>query len=224
VFSIRFTCTLSLLCFTAYAAAAPNHGAEKPVPPTPAAMHETLAQISQDPASLTAAVQRGQKEASVCRHCHGIGGNSVMPEVPNLASQNAAYLLEQMNKFVLGQRKSSAFMEGLIKALPPEERINIALFLSQQPVTRKPAGGSAQSTAGKQTYNKLCVSCHGANGSGSRKIPRLAGQQIQYVEDSLKRYRSGSGERIDPRMAAYTRNLTDADIRHLAAYLTTLNP
>ncbi len=221
---IRLSCALSLLCFTAWATAASNHGAEKPVPPSPEAMHEKLAQISQDPANLAAAIQRGQKEASVCRHCHGVGGNSVMPEVPNLASQNAAYLLEQMNKFVLGQRKSSAFMEGLIKALTPEERINIALFLSQQPVTRRSPGGSAQSAAGKQMYDKLCVSCHGANGSGSRKIPRLAGQQIQYVEDSLKRYRSGSGERIDPRMAAYTRNLSDADIRHLAAYLTTLNP
>ena len=37
------------------------------------------------------------------------------PDVPNLASQNADYLLEQMNKFVQGQRKSSAFMAGMIK-------------------------------------------------------------------------------------------------------------
>ena len=219
---IRLSCALGLLCFTAATAAAPVRGAEKSPPPPPAAMHERLDQIVRDPASLQAAIQRGQKEAAVCRHCHGVGGNSVMSEVPNLASQNAAYLLEQMNKFVSGQRKSSAFMEGLIKALPPDDRIDIALYLSQQPVTRKRVDASAQSGAGKQLYGKLCVSCHGANGSGSRKIPRLAGQQGEYVIDSLKRYRNGSGERIDPRMAAYTRNLTDADIRHLAAYLTTL--
>lgn len=221
---VRFSCTLSLLCFTAFAAAAPNHGAEKPVPPSPEAMHERLAQISQDPASLQAAVQRGQKDAAVCRHCHGVGGNSVMPDVPNLASQNAAYLLEQMNKFVLGQRKSSAFMEGMIKALTPEERINIALFLSQQPVTRKPAEMNGQGAAGRKLYGQVCIHCHGPEGTGSSKIPRLAGQQVQYVEDSLKRYRSGSGERTDPRMAAFTRNLTDADIRRLAVYLSTLHP
>ena len=110
---VRFSCALSLLCFTACAAAA-NHSTEKATPPSPEAMHEKLAQLGQDPASLSAATQRGQKDASVCRHCHGIGGNSVMSDVPNLASQNAAYLLEQMNKFVLGQRKSSAFMEGMI--------------------------------------------------------------------------------------------------------------
>lgn len=221
---LRFSCALSLLCFTTFVAAAPNPRADRPAPPSPEAMHERLARISQDPASLQAAVQRGQRDAAVCRHCHGVGGNSAMPDVPNLASQNAAYLLEQMNKFVLGQRKSSAFMEGMIKALTPEERINIALFLSQQSVTRTPVTANGQSAAGRKLYGQVCVHCHGRDGTGSSTIPRLAGQQPQYVEDSLKRYRDGSGERTDPRMAVFTHNLSDADIRHLAAYLSTLHP
>src|SRR5512139_586946 len=204
---VRFSCTLSLLCFTACAAAS-NHSWEKSAPPSPEAMHEKLAQISQDPASLAAAIQRGQKDASVCRHCHGVGGNSMMPDVPNLASQNAAYLLEQMNKFVLGQRKSSAFMEGMIKALTPEERINIALFLSQQPVARKPASMGVQDDAGKRLYGQVCFHCHGTDGTGSRKIPRIAGQQPQYVMDSLKRYRSGSFFNDTATTEIYTRNLT----------------
>src|SRR5574340_1475707 len=167
---VRFTCTLSLLCFTTFAAATTNRSAEPSDSPSPEAMHEKLAQISQDPASLAAAIQRGQKDASVCRHCHGVGGNSMMPDVPNLASQNAAYLLEQMNKFVLGQRKSSTFMEGMIKALTPDERINIALFLSQQPVARKPASMNAQDAAGGKLYGQVCFHCHGENGTGNRRI------------------------------------------------------
>jgi cytochrome c553 len=110
----------------------------------------------------------------------------------------------------------------LIEALTPDERIRIALFPSQQPVTRKPAGTTAQSLGGKTLYGKPCISCHGKSGAGTQKIPRLAGQQGQYVGDSLKRYRSGNGERIDPRMASYTRNLKDADIQNLTAYLSTL--
>jgi cytochrome c553 len=219
----QFISFAGLMLVSAAATAAAN-SQEKPLPPSPQAMHAKLAQISLDPASLSAALKDGQKAASVCRHCHGDGGNSVLPEVPNLASQNAAYLLEQMNKFVLGQRKSSAFMEGLIKALTPDERIQIALFLSHQPVTRNPAGTTSQSDAGKKLYGKLCIACHGKSGTGTQKIPRLAGQQVQYVEDSLQRYRSGNGERIDPKMAAYTRNLKDANIQSLAAYLSTLHP
>lgn len=214
----------SLMLIAALTAAAPSHGREKPAEPAPATLHEKLGQISQDPATLSAAIARGQKDASVCRHCHGVGGNSALPEVPNLASQNAGYLLEQMNKFVHGQRKSSAFMEGMIKALTPDERVDIALFLAQQPVTRKPAGVSAGGVEGKKLYDKLCVNCHGASGTGTRTIPRLAGQQVKYLEDSLKRYRSSSGARIDPLMAAYTRNLKDADIRNLVAYLSALQP
>jgi cytochrome c553 len=206
------------LCVTAW----PAFAKEKPVEPPPAAMHAKLDQIRQDPAALSAAIQRGQASASVCRHCHGAGGTSVQPEVPNLAGQNAAYLLEQMNKFTHGQRKSSDFMEGLIKALSPDERVDVALFLSKQPVTRKLAVVSAQGSAGKALYGKLCVGCHGATGAGTQTIPRLAGQQVKYLEDSLKRYRSGSGERIDPKMAAYTRNLKDTDIQSLAAYLSAI--
>ncbi|MFO7543326.1 MAG: hypothetical protein R6W97_11065 [Thiobacillus sp.] len=63
-------------------------------------MHAKLSQISEDPAALSAAVREGEKAASVCRHCHGASGNSTMPDAPNLARQNAAYLLEHMNKYV----------------------------------------------------------------------------------------------------------------------------
>jgi len=218
----KFASLASLMLIASFTAAAPSYGKEKPAEPAPAVLHAKLNQIGQDPATLADAIQRGQTDASVCRHCHGAGGNSVLPDVPNLASQNADYLLEQMNKFMRGQRKSSAFMEGMIKALTPDERINIALFLSQQPVTRKPASMGARGAAGKSLYDKLCISCHGASGAGTHKIPRLAGQQVKYLEDSLKRYRSGSGERLDPSMAAYTRNLKDADILNLVAYLSTM--
>lgn len=213
-----------LIGFAIFAAATPSHSKDKPVEPPPAALHAQMAQISQDTASLSEALRRGERSASVCRHCHGAGGNSVLPDVPNLASQNAGYLLEQMNKFIQGQRTSSAFMAGMIKALTAQERVDIALFLSHQPVVSKPGTAGAQGVAGKQLYAKLCIGCHGAHGAGTQKIPRLAGQQVQYLEDSLKRYRAGSGERIDPMMAAYTRNLKEADIRNLAAYLSTLQP
>lgn len=210
------------LLIAAAAASAPLDAKEKPAEPSPAALHAQLAQIDRDAARLPAALARGEKSAAVCRHCHGMGGNSVRADVPNLAGQNPDYLLEQMNKFVHGQRKSSAFMSGMIKALSPDERIDIALFLSRQPVLKKPSGMDAQALAGGKLFGRLCAGCHGASATGAHKIPRLAGQQVQYLEDSLKRYRDGRGERVDPRMAAYTRNLQDGDIAALAAYLSAL--
>ena len=167
------------------------------------------------------ALKNGQKSAQFCRHCHGVGGSSVRDDTPNLAGQNESYLLTHMNKFVSGQRKNE-FMEGLIKALTMEERNNIALYFSQQSVAPKPARNTAQIAAGKKLYDGLCINCHGAKAYGTEKIPRLASQQPGYLQDSLKRYRSGSGERIDALMAAYTSNLKDADIANLAAYLSSM--
>jgi cytochrome c553 len=167
------------------------------------------------------ALRNGQKSAQFCRHCHGVGGSSVREDTPNLAGQNEAYILTQMEKFVSGQRKND-FMEGLIKALTPEERKNIALYFSQQAVVVKPASNPAQAATGKNLYEKLCVTCHGPSAHGTERIPRLASQQPAYLQDSLKRYRSGNGVRVDPQMAAYTRNLKDDDIANLAAYLASV--
>lgn len=204
-----------------FTAVTPAFAAEKPAEPDPAILHGRLARLAVDAQRLPAALKRGQVAAAVCRHCHGEGGNSVLPEVPNLAGQNADYLLEQMNKFVHGQRKSSDFMVGMIKALTPDERVDIALFLSRQPIVYKPAT-SRLNSAGAATYKLLCIKCHGDTAAGTHRIPRLAGQQVKYLEDSLKRYRNGQGERIDPLMAGYTKNLTDAEIRNLADYLSGL--
>lgn len=168
------------------------------------------------------ALKNGEKSAMFCRHCHGDGGNSVRDDTPNLAGQNEVYLATQMNKFATGLRKDE-WMEGLIKALTPEERKNIAYYFSQQSVKPKAASTSPQVLAGKRVFEKVCFNCHGLNGHGAEKIPRLAGQHPVYLQNSVKRYRDGTGERIDPLMAAFTRNLTDADIANLAAYISTMN-
>lgn len=215
---------LFLSVFGFFLMAVPVAAKDRPPEPPPAELHARLTRIGENTASLDEAIRRGERSAGVCRHCHGANGNSVRPEVPNLAGQNAAYLLEQMNKFVHGTRRSSDFMTGLIQALSPQERIDIALFLARQPVAVKAADTSAHAVSGKALYGKLCLSCHGPAALGTEKIPRLAGQQPGYLEDSLKRYRAGKGERIDPMMASYTRNLKDSDIRNLAAYLSTLAP
>jgi cytochrome c553 len=174
-----------------------------------------------EPAGDEVTLKSGRESAQFCRHCHGVGGTSIHEDIPNLAGQNAAYLLDQMNKFASGKRKSD-FMEGLIKALKPEERASIALYFAQQKVMPQPVRSSAAVNEGKNLYAKLCINCHGASAYGSDNIPRLACQQTVYLQLSLKRYRSGSGERIDPRMQSYTRNLKDQDIDNLAAYLASL--
>lgn len=168
------------------------------------------------------ALQRGERLVGFCANCHGANGNSSAPEIPNLAGQNADYLHEQMRRFVDGRRKD-LFMAGLIKAMSEAERSDAVAYLSAQTVTPRPVSASAAQLAeGKAYYGKVCFRCHGDTAMGQGTVPRLAGQQAGYLLKSLRRYRDGTGERLEPTMAANTRLMTDAQLQAVSLYLASL--
>ena len=181
-------------------------------------LQERLKSIQSDPARLAQAVEAGRKAAFFCVNCHGEEGLSRAPEVPNLAGQNPAYLLEQIRKFGAGERKDK-FMEGLIKVLKEDERIQIALFYASMPVPVSTANASLIKR-GEVLFVKLCARCHGEQARGNETIPRLAGQKIPYLQTTITRYRDRTGVRNDPQMAAATAGLKNEDISALANYLT----
>lgn len=66
-----------------------------------------------------------------------------------------------------------------------------------------------------------CAGCHGANGiSNNPAWPNLAGQKAQYLEKQLKMFRDG--KRQDALMSPMAKPLSDADIKNLAAYYSSL--
>ena len=69
--------------------------------------------------------------------------------------------------------------------------------------------------------NGTCAACHGENGQGGKKgeYPRIAGQQVKYLESQLKNFRART--RINIPMFPYTqeRELSDEDIKDISAYL-----
>jgi cytochrome c553 len=176
-----------------------------------------LRAIQEDPQALRAAQAAGKKASFFCVNCHGGNGVSKLPEVPNLAGQNADYLLEQTRRFGRGQRKDE-FMQGLIKVLKEEEKIQISLFYAgQNPKPGKP--DSAEAAKGKQIYTQFCLRCHGSTARGNETIPRLAGQHPEYLILSVTRYRNKTGERQEAQMSSAVAPLKDADIKAVAAYL-----
>lgn len=180
-----------------------------------------LQEVEATPKLLDAAYKTGAKVAGFCANCHGEGGNSTNPDTPNLAGQNTSYLLEQLKQFADGRRKNP-FMEGMIKALNPEERVGVVLHYAHQTVTYKPATNAALAAKGQEYYNKICFRCHGEQGRGDDRIARIAGQQPGYLALTLRRYRDGSGVRADPLMAANTKSMTDADIAAVVAYVASM--
>lgn len=69
--------------------------------------------------------------------------------------------------------------------------------------------------------NGTCAACHSDNGQGGKRgeYPRIAGQQVKYIESQLKNFRART--RVNIPMFPYTqeRELSDSDIKDIAAYL-----
>ena len=185
-----------------------------------ASLPERLKVLQADPAALKAAVDAGKKATFFCTNCHGEEGLSKTSDVPNLAGQNPGYLLEQIRKFGSGERKD-AFMQGLIKVLRDEERLQIALYYASTPVSPTPAN-AAHSAKGKDIFAKLCARCHGEQARGSEAYPRLAGQKLPYLQTSITRYRDNTGIRNNQLMTIATAPLKNDDITAVANYLTQL--
>lgn len=181
-----------------------------------------LKEVQANPKALEEAMKTGRRVAGFCAHCHGEGGNSSNPDIPNLAGQNPGYLLDQVRQFAEGRRKNE-FMEGMIRALKPDETIGMVVFFGAQAVLPRRAGaGPAQIAKGRELFSKNCFRCHGENGLGSEKFARIAGQQSGYLGKTLQRYRAGSTQRSDPLMAAATSLLSNADVDALVAYVSSM--
>lgn len=69
-----------------------------------------------------------------------------------------------------------------------------------------------------------CTGCHGIagykNAYPNYHVPRIGGQNYDYLVNALKEYRAG--ERQHPTMRAQAEAMTDADIADIATYLSGL--
>lgn len=85
------------------------------------------------------------------------------------------------------------------------------------------AAGTDAVETGRALYAKACAHCHGRTALGTSSYPRLAGKAADYLIDRLTRYRAGerSGPN-SPLMIPAARDLSDAEIEALAAFLSGL--
>lgn len=86
---------------------------------------------------------------------------------------------------------------------------------------------SAHAEGDKAAGRKLiytCAGCHGVPGYTNAypqyPVPKIAGQNEQYIVNALKGYKSG--DRVHPTMDAQASSLSDTDIQNIAAYLSSL--
>lgn len=175
---------------------------------------------------------RGAALAAACVACHGGDGNTPNPALyPNLASQDRAYLVLQLKNFQSGER-SNAIMKSIAASLSPAQMEDLAAYFSSQ--LAKPqksldatleARGRTVFTSGSKAGAPACVTCHGAKGEGQAIFPRIASQSAKYTLDQLHTYRDAASFQnpLAMQMKQVAKNVSEDEMRAVAAYLSTLN-
>ena len=209
--------TVLVAMFTAAPAVGQSAGA-----PAAVDLVARLKEVESNPRKAEAIHRVGRQVAAFCANCHGDGGNSTKPDVPNLAGQNSYYLLAQLREFSTTERKSNEFKKRLVNAMSADEKIGMVVFYAAQEVTVKPPSNPALVKKGEELYIKRCAECHEKDGRGTKQFSRIAGQQTVYLTTSLKGYRDGSGPRLDREMVKEVKPLNDADIAAVVAYVSSM--
>jgi cytochrome c553 len=94
-------------------------------------------------ASAASRADETPEQLSTCASCHGARGRSSAKDIPNLAGQQPAYLVRQLEAFRSGERKSE-LMQAIARQLTPQDIQTLARYWSQLP----PDGGGSSGSSG----------------------------------------------------------------------------
>jgi len=172
----------------------------------------------------------GKARALTCTACHGAEGNSASPLWPNIAGQNAPYLLAQMKAFKDGSRVDP-LMSSQAMILTDEDMANLAVYFEGLPAAAQSIADEGLLDRGEALYrggNKeneasACLACHGPTGRGNpaAKYPALQGQHAAYTAKQLNAYADGdrSTDGKTRMMQDIAANLDKDDIAALSSYV-----
>jgi cytochrome c553 len=168
-------------------------------------------------------LQAGKATAATCAACHGEDGNAAIPGYPSLAGQTWRYIYIQLKDYKEG-RRSHPIMTAMASNLSRDEMVNVANYFARFPL--KPTGFVADEGKAKLGKAKadetLCSMCHLGGFSGQNEIPRVAGQQYDYVVAQLHQFKARTRTNDAGNMTSVAQTLSDADIENLGHYISSL--
>jgi cytochrome c553 len=179
-------------------------------------------------AALTASasaqdIEAGRTKSQLCGACHGVDGNAVSDMFPNLAGQNWRYIYMQLKDFKEG-RRTNEVMNPMALPLARQDMIDIANYFAAQ--TAKPSSFKTDETKiklGKAKADEtLCAMCHLGEFRGQNEIPKVAGQQYNYVVKQLLAFKARTRTNDAGNMTSVAQTLSETDIENLANYIVSL--
>jgi len=171
-------------------------------------------------AGAASAQQSIADKALVCAACHGEKGIPTQPNIPIIWGQHQGYLYLQLRDFKLGARQNE-LMSPVVAALEREDLMALAEYFSQLPwpdLRQKPGSDADETVARRTNVAVGCTGCHLGEYQGDATVPRLAGQQHDYLQKTMMDFRS-SARGNNPGMSDLMRASPEADLAAMANYL-----
>ena len=168
-------------------------------------------------------IEAGRAKSQACAACHGADGNSQAGLFPSLAGQSWRYIYVQLKDYKEG-RRTDPVMTAMAAPLSRQDMIDIGNYYAGQKA--KPSTFTADEAKVKLGRAKadeaLCAMCHLGAFAGQNEIPRVAGQQYEYIVKQMRDFKARTRTNDAGNMTSVSQSLSEADIENLAHFITSL--
>ena len=163
-------------------------------------------------------VHQGSKKIQLCETCHAASLNRYNHYLPLLRGQNLEYLFAKIYSFKTDERSKHPFPPYL-RSLSNQDIMDISLFYSNQKSglnknwVLSELKNTDQAINDKETGLEICQTCHGSDGKGSQLIPKISGQNKNYLSYRIREIASQSSSIHIDSVAAVKCSISKPGIR-----------
>lgn len=189
-------------------------------------------------------LERGKEINATCAGCHGeFGQGGKRGEYPRIGGQRAAHIADQLKSFRSRTRINlPMFPYTQEREMSDQDVEDVAAYLAgielptQWPEFKPDDDALTRLTAvdkvmiiprapgdldnGGKIYRKECAACHGKDGMGRGKFPRLVGQYSNYLMKQMNAFVKGERSHDEVEMRGILNTLKASDLQDVMAYLT----
>ncbi len=162
-------------------------------------------------------------QLATCSGCHGEDGVPADPQYPILAGQEFYYLYVQLRDYQSGLREN-VVMQPMVAGLDKEQMKSLAQYyseLSWPEPPREEVSADDERVAKQAISAGQCSACHPSGLRGDSRIPRVAGQYAQYLQQTMLNFKNRVRNNA-PDISTLMETLSDEEIASLARYAASL--
>ena len=174
--------------------------------------------------AAAASAQSTPEKAALCAACHGLKGAPEDKSTPIIWGQQAGYLFIQLRDFQRGARKAEP-MTAIAHSLSRQDALALAEYFAAKPwpeIAAPAASKADEALAESAIKSVVCTSCHLAQFQGQSTVPRIGGQERDYLLKTMTDFRNHTRAN-SPTMSDFMNSITTQQIAALANYLAGLS-